>query len=157
MCARFPRTRDEMRPVFTMNVVDLGVGMPTVGQQTSARLFLVEGDHRGTCAVARDPAASYESFGFASSIVRVSREDRLTVLRHNKRECAAKFLPLYLGVLSDSVKISETELTMKFADGTKRRRTLKIIFWFLFLLHFYYICTKSFSVRFSRCYLCQCI
>ena len=29
---------------------------------TSARLFLVEGDHRGTCAVARDSTASCESF-----------------------------------------------------------------------------------------------
>lgn len=30
-----------------------GVGVPAVGRQTSARLFLVEGDHRGTCAVDR--------------------------------------------------------------------------------------------------------
>lgn len=52
-CARFPRTRDEMRPVFTRNIVNEGVGVPAVGRQTSARLFLVEGDHRGTCAVDR--------------------------------------------------------------------------------------------------------
>lgn len=42
-----------MRPVFTRNIVNEGVGVPAVGRQTSARLFLVEGDHRGTCAVDR--------------------------------------------------------------------------------------------------------
>lgn len=35
-CARFPRTRDEVRPVFTMNIVNQGVGVSTVGRQTLA-------------------------------------------------------------------------------------------------------------------------